>query len=59
MLDICARCAIPVVSARAGMGMHGGAVSGNGKMFSWYEAAFQGRQDSRMIEEALQAPPQS
>ena len=49
------RCAVPVVSARGGMGMDGGAVSGNGKVFLWYEAAFQGRQNGRMIEEALQA----
>ena len=49
-------CADPVVSARAGMGMHGGAVPGNGKVFHWDQAAFHGRQDSHKIEEALQPP---
>ena len=47
--------AIPVMSARADMCMHGGAVPGNRKVFHWYEAAFHGRQDGGMIEEALQA----
>ena len=28
----------------------------NGKVLLWYEAAFHGRQDSHMIEDALQAP---
>ncbi len=41
--------------ARAGMGVYGGAVSGNGKVFFRDEAGFHGRQDSHMIEEALQA----
>ena len=36
--------------------MHGGAVSGNRKVFPWYEAGFHGRQDSHVIEEALQPP---
>ena len=35
----------------ADMGMHGGAIAGDGKVFLWYEAAFHGRQDSDMIEE--------
>ena len=42
--------------AWAGMGMHGGAVPGNRKVLPRYEAAFHGREDSRMIEEALQPP---
>ncbi len=46
---------IPVVPAGAGMDMHGGAVSGNGKVFPGYESAFQGRQDGHMIKELLQA----
>ena len=45
--------AIPVVAAGAGMGMDGGAVAGNSKVFLRYEAAFHGRQDGHMIEEAL------
>ena len=48
-------CAILVVPARAGMGMYGGAVTGNGKVLLWYEAALRGRQDGRMVEEPLQA----
>ena len=47
-------CAIPVMSAGAGMGMNCGAVAGNGKVFLWHEPAFQGRQDGHMIKEALQ-----
>ena len=50
------RCTNPVVPAWAGMGMHGSAVSRNRKVFPWYETGFHGRQDSHMIEEALQPP---
>ena len=49
------RCAVPVVAVGAGIGMYGGAVAGNGKVLLWYEAAFHGRKDGRMIEEPLQA----
>ncbi len=44
-----------MVAAWAGMGMYGGAVAGNGKVFLCYETACQGRQDGYMIEELLQA----
>ena len=49
------RCVIPVMPARAGMGMDGGAVVGDGKAFPWHDAACHGRQDGRMVEELLQA----
>lgn len=46
---------VPVVAVGAGVGMHGGAVAGDGKVRLWYEATFQGRQDGRMAEKLLQA----
>lgn len=47
------RGAVPVVSARAGMGMYGSAVARNGKVFLWNEAACHERQDGGMVEELL------
>ena len=49
------RCAVPVMPVGAGVGMYGGAVARNSKVFLWYEAAFHGRQDGCMVEEPLQA----
>ena len=48
------RGAIPVVPVWAGMGMYGGAVSGESKAPFWYEAALHGRQDGEVVEELLQ-----
>ena len=48
------RRAVPMVPAWGGMGVHGGAVAGNGKVFPGYEAAFHGRQDGHMVEKPLQ-----
>lgn len=44
------RCAVPVVSVGAGMGMYGGAVPGDGKVLLRYETAFHGRQDGSVVE---------
>ena len=49
------RSAVPVMPVGAGVGMYSGSVPGDSKVLLWYEAAFPGRKDSRMVEELLQA----
>ena len=49
------RCAGPVMSAGAGMGMYGGTVTGDGKENPGDKAAFDGRKDGGMVKEKLQA----
>ena len=49
------RGASPVVSAGAGMGMYGGAVAGDGKVFLRNKSACNGRQDGGMVKEKLKA----
>lgn len=44
---------VPVEAARGGMGVYGGAVARNGKVFPRYEAAGHGRQGGHLIEALL------
>lgn len=48
------RGAVPVVSARAGMGMYGSAVARNSKVFLWDQAACNRRQDGGVVKKELE-----
>lgn len=45
---------LSMVSVWADVGMNDSAVTGNGKVFRWYNVAFDGREDRSMVKEELQ-----